>query len=490
MSFLRRMISRKKTAERSMVLNPFEVREQKLEPEIAQRSLPLRDEELENRVEGVAVAGYRIGPVAYILYNRGGLTRLRIEEPVVDNEAVKEILAGLRPPETIEEKYAVEKMRSGYGPLYPLIIDPHIEEIAVERPNVYVVVIHKLVSDRWIEVDLKLNESDLDSLALQLARLAGKTLSLASPFAEGLTRDGHRVAVTYLREVSRFGSSIVVRKYPSKEMTIIDMVAERILSPLMAAYLWLLIEAQMFIVIIGSMGAGKTTLLQALASLIPPYRRAVTIEDTPEIKLPIRHWDSLVTRPSMPGSEVDEIDLEVLLKFALRKRAEYVIVGEVRGREAKLLAQAAASGHGCMTTFHADSPEAAIVRLSTEPISLPRGFLKTIAAFVHIKRFPNYAGGVKRRVARITEVVEDDLVDVFKLDMRIDEHEPKTPQELLKLSGRVHEAWEVLGYPHSNLEGEIEERVNFIKRSLGDEPEIFYKRLAEFYARRYGLPGP
>ena len=501
MSFFRRMLKKEKVEKKdheALILTPLVRRSSlnglKVPKEIEvvkeRRSLPLREEDLERKIEGVVVAGYKIGPVTYILYNRGGLTRLRIEEPKVDNNELKEVIAGLRSPKNIEEKYFVERLRSGYGVLYPLIIDPHIEEIVVEKPNTYVVVIHKLVSDRWIEVDMKLNEEELDSLALQLARLAGKTISLASPFAEGLTREGHRIAVTYLREISRFGSSVVIRKFPSKEITITDMVAERILSPLMAAYLWLLIEAQRFIIVIGSMGAGKTTLLQALASLIPPYRRVVTIEDTPEIKLPVRHWDSLITRPSLPGSEVNEIYLETLLKFALRKRAEYIIVGEVRGREAKLLAQAAASGHGTLTTFHADSPEAAIVRLSTEPISLPKAFLKTIATFVHIKRYPNYAGGMRRRIAGITEVVDEELVDVFKLDVRIDEHIPKSPQEFLKISGRIHEAWEVLGYPHSDLEAELEERVNFIKKSLGDDPDIFYKKLAEFYARRYGLPGP
>jgi len=66
--------------------------------------VPVREESLERRVEGVVVAGYRIGPVTYILYNRGGLTRLKVEEPHVDEENIKEILVGLKAPETPEER--------------------------------------------------------------------------------------------------------------------------------------------------------------------------------------------------------------------------------------------------------------------------------------------------------------------------------------------------------------------------------------------------
>lgn len=435
------------------------------------------------------IASYKIGPVQYTLYNREGMTRLYIREPHYDPEDLKELIAGLREPRGPEERYLIEKHRSGYGPLYPLIIDPHIEEIAVERPNHYVAVIHKLVSDRWVEVDLRIDEATLDSLVIQLARLAGKTLSLATPYAEGLTRDGHRVAVTYSREVSRFGSSLVIRKYPQKSITLADLVAEKILSPLMAAYLWILVEAQRFIMIIGSMGSGKTTLLQALAGLIPPFKRVVTIEDTPEIRLPNRHWDSLVTRPSLPGSEVSEIDLETLLKFALRRRAEYIIVGEVRGREARLLAQAASIGHGCITTFHADSAEAAILRLSLDPINLPRMFIKSIAAFVHIKRYPDYSGGVRRRIASITEVVDEEVVEVFKFDTRLDLFKPEEPGELLRISGRIHEAWEALGYPHNDLERELLDRMEFIKANLGEDPDTFYRKLTSFYASKYSLPG-
>jgi flagellar protein FlaI len=434
------------------------------------------------------IATYKIKGAEYTLYYKNGIARLHVAEPLVKPRRLELILRGLAEPQDVAEQYAVEKARSGYGPLYPLMIDPHVEEIACEGAGRNLAIIHKLVPDRWVEADISLDEDEADSLALQLARMAGKSVSLASPIAEGLTREGHRVAVTFSREVTRFGSSFVIRKYPHRPVTIVDLIGQSVISPLEAAYLWILLEAKMFIFIIGSMGSGKTTLLQALASLIPPFRRVVTIEDTPEIRLPVRHWDALVARPPTPGEGFGEIGLEDLLRFALRRRADYVIVGEVRGREARLLSQAAASGHGGITTFHADSPEAAVTRLLLDPISLPRLFLSTIAAIVHIRRMPDYMGGVRRRVVSITEIVDDELVDVFKWNPHEDRHTPESAEEVVERSVRIREAWEALGVPHSDLVGELQSRARFLEEHIEDDPDTFAASISTFYAFKYGRP--
>ena len=433
-------------------------------------------------------AHYRVGPVQYYLYTSDdGMARLRfIEPPPPPGDKLKDMVAGVLKPQSEAERYHLEKALSGYGPLYPLIIDGNVEEIALEGYHSNVSVIHRLVPARWVDVDLRLDPATIDSLVVQLSRKAGRIVSLVSPYAEGLTSEGYRVAVTFMREVSRFGSSFVIRKYPEKPVTIADMIASRILSPLMAAYLWILVEAQMFLVIIGGMGAGKTTLLQALTGFIPPYYRVVTIEDTPELKLANPHWDSLVTRAALPGESLTEIGLEELLKFALRRRAEYIIVGEVRGREARLLAQAAALGHGSMTTFHADSPEAAVLRLQMEPISLPQLFLRLVAAFVHIKRIPVYGGKVKRRVYTIAEVQDEELVTVFNWNPHDDSFNPDSPGEVLRRSRRLEEAWIRLGVPHNELEGELERRAELLERLVGVDPDSFYKAVARFYLTEYG----
>lgn len=434
------------------------------------------------------VAEYSIGPVKYyILASNNDLILKFVEPEKPDDDRMNQLLAGIAYPSSPAEEYHLEKARSGYGILYPLIQDPHIEEIAFSGPGKSVVVVHKMMTGRWITVDMEIGEDEADNIAINMARKAGKLVSIATPYAEGLTREGHRVSVTLGREISRKGSSLVIRKKPEKPMTLPDLISSRMMSPLMAAYLWILVEAQGFNIIVGSMASGKTTVLQALAGVIPPYQRIVSIEDTPEIMINHPNWDPLIARPRPPGEEIEEVSLEDLLRIALRRRADHIIVGEVRGREARLLAQAAASGHGSMTTFHADGPDHAVVRLRLDPISLPPLFLRVVTSIVHVRKFPVYGGKMKRRVGSITEIVDDELVDVFTWDPADDVFTPSKPSEVVERSARLREAWVKLGIPQDSIEAELEERAQFLEQNTGSTPSQFASRLKRFYANKYGV---
>jgi flagellar protein FlaI len=136
----------------------------------------------------------------------------------------------------------------------------------------------------------------------------------------------------------------------------------------MLAYFWLLIENKSNIMIAGGTASGKTTLLNALAFFIPPEARVVSIEDTRELNLPRENWLPAVARAA--AGKTGEIDLFNLLKSSFRQNPDYLIVGEVRGKEAFVLFQGMASGHSSLSTVHADSVETLIRRLETPPINL------------------------------------------------------------------------------------------------------------------------
>jgi flagellar protein FlaI len=103
---------------------------------------------------------------------------------------------------------------------------------------------------------------------------------------------------------------------------------------------------------------------------IPPDARVISIEDTREINLPRENWLPAVARTSIGTGKVGEVDLFDLLKNSFRQNPDYVIVGEVRGKEAFVLFQGMASGHSSMSTIHADSLDTLIRRLQTPPINL------------------------------------------------------------------------------------------------------------------------
>ena len=124
----------------------------------------------------------------------------------------------------------------------------------------------------------------------------------------------------------------------------------------MAAYLWVCLENRASIMVLGGTAAGKTTALNALACLIRPGSKIITIEETAELNLPHENWVSLIARQSygLGGSSVGEVALFDLVKTSMRHRPDMLIVGEVRGQEAYVLFQALATGHGGMCTMHAE----------------------------------------------------------------------------------------------------------------------------------------
>ncbi len=392
--------------------------------------------------------------------------------------------------------YFIKKGLTGYGPLYPLMVDDDIEEIAVDGPNRPASVFHRRVPIGWMNTNIVIGEEELDSLVLLLSRRCGKAVSIAHPYAEGLLPEGHRVAVTYSREVSRHGSSLVIRKHVKRPFTIVHLIGYRMLTPLAAAYLWLLIENRAAILVVGPTAAGKTTLLQALVLLLPYMYRIVTIEDTPELNLSYHpHWDSLITRHTYTTSEGEDVDLYKLAKFALRRRADYIVIGEVRGEEAKLLVHAAASGHGVLATFHAESPSSAIDRLRAPPISIGDSFIPLIWCIVTVKRFYHPKLGMfVRRVVEITEIVQEGgrwkLNTVFTYDPIEDVLKPVSIDEVLQRSRRLRQLAEMTGFDMDQLRSLLSSRVELLASLAERHEEIDVSdvvRLVNNYYRKYYL---
>jgi len=166
--------------------------------------------------------------------------------------------------------------------------------------------------------------------------------------------------------------------------------------------MWLCLEADASVFVVGETASGKTTSLNALLSFVPRESKIYTAEDTPEVKPPHETWQQLLTREN---SEDDSMDVEMfdLVATALRSRPDYIVIGEVRGREAQMAFQAAQTGHPIMLTFHADSIGAMIDRFTGEPINVPEPFLDNadVALFQNRVR---YEGEIERRVTSVSEI--------------------------------------------------------------------------------------
>jgi flagellar protein FlaI len=382
--------------------------------------------------------------------------------------------------------YHAERDLVGFGRIDPLMRDPNIEDISCDGVNKPVYVWHRNYES--IETNLEFEtDEELDNMVVKLVHMAGKHVSSAFPIVDASLPGKHRLAVCYRREVTPFGTAFTIRKFREDPYSIIDLINLGTFSEEMAAYFWICLENRASVMVLGGTAAGKTTALNALACLIKPGSKIITIEETAELNLPHENWVSLIARQSygLGGSSVGEVTLFDLVKTSMRHRPDILIVGEVRGQEAYVLFQALATGHGGMCTMHAENLDSAIKRLTQKPMDIAPAYIPLMNIVLSVQRVHLLKSGEKkayRRVMNVNEIADyEDYRTVFKWHPAKDEHLPALNKSIM-LAGIS----ERLGVSKKDLLEEIERRKEILHwmrerniRSYRDVAAI----IAEYYAR-------
>ena len=289
----------------------------------------------------------------------------------------------------------------GFNETEPLLRDYFIEDIECNGVDSHVYIVHRIYKN--VKTNLIFKDSDkLESFVEKLAQRCGKYISYAKPILDGSLPDGSRVNATYTKDITSKGPTFTIRKFTKTPWTPPQLLSFSTLSPEMLAYLWLLVQYKMNILITGGTASGKTTLLNALAFFIPPESRVVSIEDTRELNLPRENWLPSVVRSATGIGNVGEVDLFTLLKSSFRQNPDYVIVGEVRGKEAYVLFQGMASGHSSISTIHAESVDTVVKRLQTPPIELSPTLLNVLDCVCIM----THAIAKKQETRKLKEIVE------------------------------------------------------------------------------------
>ncbi|MBU4138450.1 MAG: type II/IV secretion system ATPase subunit, partial [Euryarchaeota archaeon] len=296
--------------------------------------------------------------------------------------------------------YYMKRDYAGYGKLDVLLKDPMIEDISCDGADVPVYLYHRKYTN--IETNVIFEEEELNNAILKLAQVSGKSISTGYPILNARLPDGSRLEATLGREVTTRGGTITIRKFREEPFTPIDLIKYGTFNTEVMAYLWIAVENHKNIIIVGETAAGKTTVLNAISLFIPSESKVITIEDTRELTLYHKNWIPATIRETFMGQEAADIDMYELLRSALRQRPEFLLVGEIRGKESYTLFQAMSTGHTTFSTMHAGSIQTAVNRLLSEPINVPLMMLSSLD--IMIIEVLRHVG--KKRVRR-TETVSE-----------------------------------------------------------------------------------
>lgn len=300
----------------------------------------------------------------------------------------------------------------GWSRIDPLMKDPHLEDISCDGSMIPIFLYHR--KHRNIRTNIAFEADVLNSLAITLAQRSGKHISTGSPMLDATLPDGSRLQLTLGTEITTRGTSFTIRKFREEPFSPIELLEYGTFSSDELVYFWLSIENSMSLLFIGGTASGKTTSLNAVSLFIPPVAKVVSIEDTREITLYHDNWIASVTREALTEGG-NAIDMFGLLKAAMRQRPEYILVGEVRGPEAQTLFQAMNTGHTTFSTMHAGSVDAAIHRLESEPLNVPRNMMQALN-IISVQALI-YRG--TERVRRVQEIVEIVGIDPASANLKV-----------------------------------------------------------------------
>jgi pilus assembly protein CpaF len=259
-------------------------------------------------------------------------------------------------PENARERLTAEFFHE--GPLTPYLELPHLQEIIINGRE-----------EIWLEdkgqmrrvPDSFLSDLTYKNFADRLCSEAGIKVDLAQPFCNGRWRD-FRVHIG-CAPLTHCDLHISLRRLPSQPWTLEKLAASVWAAPEQIELLRGLVRERKNILFIGPTGCGKTTVLGACLQELAPSERVVILEDTDELTRPNSASTKMLTRP--PSTvQLPEVGLSELVRQSLRMRPSRLVMGEVRGSEAKDLLLALATGHsGSLGTLHAADARQALLRL-------------------------------------------------------------------------------------------------------------------------------
>ena len=352
--------------------------------------------------------------------NRSDLLKRRIGDALIQRQ-------GNAAPELIDGLF---DDIVGLGPLQPLMEDPSITDILVNRfDEIFVERAGRL---QFVPNSFR-DQAQLEQVIQKIVALVGREINIDRPLVDARMVDGSRANAVY---APVGGPTLCIRKFSRIQLALMpaedapptpNWVGAGGLSMQMAAFLEAMAVARANILIAGATGSGKSTLLRSIVSAFPGDERVITIEDTAELELENPHWVKLecVHSKELGSKAADDRRLDVadLVQNALRMRPDRLIIGEIRhSKEAYYVLEALNTGHdGSATTIHASSCVDALARLELlisrdfsqlGPMEIRRYIARVFDLVIFVSRLRDG----RRCVLEITELRDTDTDGHYRIE--------------------------------------------------------------------------
>ncbi len=287
----------------------------------------------------------------------------------------------------------------------PYLLDDKVEEIFLDNPETELFIDHR----KWgrCSTSTKLTACEVKTLKTRVRIESGLRLDLSNPSIKTdlITKDFRTRFSIDIAPLAAGGFSLDIRKLRKREFTLPELIKNRTLTPIAAAYLFFLLSRQRNITVIGEPGSGKTTLINALDLLTPKSWRKITIEDTIESVDQTKygkHQTRFKVHPFESRTKYLRSKESEIIKL-LHRAPDWIYLGEIQTSEhTKAMFHALSAGLRGLQTTHAASPKEAVHRWVSHH-GIPLTCLNDLDTIVHIKKL-NFGEEKSRRVVQICEI--------------------------------------------------------------------------------------
>lgn len=401
-------------------------------------------------------------------------------------------------------EYYLKRNLIGYSEIDVLIHDKYIEDILAVKWNKPITIVHnKFQNYSSLSTNIIFNSHEqMSKLIQRTSQMYGDPPTDLKPMVSFTNENNVRFTFTGNHKITPDGCTISIRKPSVEIITIFTLLKSGMLSTLSASYLWIMMDLKGFGLIIGAPSSGKTTLINAMFTMCNPKWHYFTIEDALELRL--RHENvsrhQTTGNSSLNGENTKKTSIGIfeLCKLSLRFKPDYVIVGEVLGKDAEGLFQVGASGSGCVSSFHATDPNDALTRLESPPIEISEISTNLISYILHVS-WTQRGKKRQRRILEITEPVPDytgskmikKLYKIFTYDIKsntlkvVPSKSDESTDEvelLVNRSKKLEKCKTVLGI--ENISDDLKKRMSILQKIIDNnitDLDTISKEIIQYY---------